>query len=423
MAINSSFVIILPEYFTYQAMNSHKWQFAPRFRRSAFSWKSQPAIQRIKEALSEIKQVANEKPELAAEGAVVFLEQLSPAIAHVDSSSGAVGTAVNRAIETLVPVIAKANVDDATRQKWMARLWEAVEEDAIPYLEFLGDFWGELCSTPQIAAVWADEFIPLVEHAWSPNAAGHGYFKGTTACLSALYSAGRYQELLSLLEKARFKWWHDRRWGTKALVAMSRNAEAIRYAEDSAGLNTPRSAIALACEKILLSSGFANEAYARYAIEANQATTNLATFRAIAKKYPNKSANTILLDLIASRPGEEGKWFAAAKDAELFDFAIKLANKSPTDPRTLIRAAKDYAAKRPAFSMAAGMIGLRYISQGYGYEITSTDVIEAYSALMQAAVLAGISELTIKAEISALLAASPNSGNFVQDVLHRQLSD
>ncbi|WP_318841065.1 hypothetical protein [Noviherbaspirillum aerium] len=146
-------------------MISYKWQFSPRFRRHAFAWKSQPAILRIKEAVSEIRQVARKEPVLAAEGAILFLEKLSPAIEHVDSSSGAIGTAVNRAIEFLVAVIANAQAEHETRQRWLERLWRAVEDDAIPYLELLTDFWGELCATPEIASRWADEFIPLVEHA------------------------------------------------------------------------------------------------------------------------------------------------------------------------------------------------------------------------------------------------------------------
>jgi hypothetical protein len=49
-------------------------------------------------------------PVLAAESAVLFLEKLAPAIEKVDSSSGGIGSAVKRAIETLVPIIAKPNV-------------------------------------------------------------------------------------------------------------------------------------------------------------------------------------------------------------------------------------------------------------------------------------------------------------------------
>jgi hypothetical protein len=86
----------------------HRWQFAGRFRRNAFGWRSQPAIERVREAVLEINKVARRGPVLAAEGAVLFLEKVSPALEHVDSSSGAIGTAVNHAIGALVLVIARA---------------------------------------------------------------------------------------------------------------------------------------------------------------------------------------------------------------------------------------------------------------------------------------------------------------------------
>jgi hypothetical protein len=124
--------------------SSHKWEFRARFRRHAFGWKSQPAIQRIKQAVSEIKKVACRDPVLAAEGAVLFLERVSPAIERVDSSSGAIGTAVNRAIGELVPIIAGASADARTRDAWLERLWEAHANDDIPYIEWLADHWGEL---------------------------------------------------------------------------------------------------------------------------------------------------------------------------------------------------------------------------------------------------------------------------------------
>lgn len=115
-------------------MSAYKWQFAPRFRRNAFGWKSDLPIQRIKEALTEIRLVARKEPILAAEGAIVLLEKLSPALMNVDSSSGALGSAVNHAIVTLVPILSQADVDATTRQRWLDRLWEAVQEDEMPYI-------------------------------------------------------------------------------------------------------------------------------------------------------------------------------------------------------------------------------------------------------------------------------------------------
>jgi len=112
----------------------YKWQFKARFRRNAFGWRSQPAIQRIKEAVSEIKKVARKDALLAAEGAVVFLESLGL--------------------------------------------------------------------------------------------------------------------------------WHYRQYGVKALAAMGKQAEAIRFAEGGRGLSDNPIGVARACEDVLLSSGFVDEAIA-----------------------------------------------------------------------------------------------------------------------------------------------------------------
>lgn len=124
-------------------MTTYKWQFAQRFRRNAFGWKSDTPILRIKEALTEIKAAAKKEPVLAAEGAVLFLEKLAPAIEQVDSSSCGIGTTVNRAIETLVPIIAKADVSRAVREKWLNCLWVALHEDGMPYIEYCCKFWSD----------------------------------------------------------------------------------------------------------------------------------------------------------------------------------------------------------------------------------------------------------------------------------------
>ncbi|MEQ1916781.1 MAG: hypothetical protein ABL856_08665, partial [Gallionella sp.] len=323
----------------------------------------------------------------------------------------------------LVPIIAKPNIEPAIRQRWLERLWAAVEDDGMTYIESLGDYWGELCASPEMASAWADHFCPLLEYTWSQKSSGHGFYKGTITCLASLYASGRHDELLNLLDKAPFKWWFQRRWGVKALVALGKKAEALRYAEESRSLNDPGWQIAQACEEILLSSGLQEDAYRRYALEANQGTTNLATFRAITKKYPHKPAADILRDLVASTPGSEGKWFAAAKDAGMYEAAIELVNNSPADPRTLIRAARDYADKQPAFALAAGLTALRWIAAGHGYEITGTDVLEAYQSVMQAAHGACIEEQQIKAQIRNLLGVQAINCVFLQKVLAHHLSN
>jgi hypothetical protein len=130
---------------------------------------------------------------------------------------------------------------------------------------------------------------------------------------------------------------------------------------------------------LLLVSGFAEQACARYAIEATAyESTYLARFRALAKRYPAKAPDVLLNDLVAATPGDEGKWFAAAKSAGLYEPAIALANAAATDPKTLTRAARDFADREPRFAMEASLAALRWFGAGYGFDVTSLDVIEAY---------------------------------------------
>jgi hypothetical protein len=397
---------------------AHPWVFRTRFRREAFGWKSQPAITRVREAVAEIKRVAKREPTVAAEGAILFLERVSPALAHVDGSSGAIGSAVNRAIEELVAVIADAPVDASTREAWLERLYAAHAADEIPYIEMLGDHWGELCVSKEIASRWADREISITRHALSPNPKMRGHYHGTVACLGALFRAERYTELLELLEPEKF--WPYKRWAVKALDAMGKKAEAIRLAEASRGPWTSNVDVARLCEGILLSSGLVDEAFERYAAEATAGGTYLATFRAVTKKYPSKAPDEVLARLVGSTPGDEGKWFAAAKDAGLLDAAIALAKKTPTDPRTLARAARDHVAAAPAFAIEAGLVALDWIAQGHGYELTSADVWAAYSPAKEAADRLGRGP-ELRARVQSIIGSYTRGEALIGHVLRGQL--
>jgi hypothetical protein len=247
------------EYFSYlvgvmRKPTKHRWTFPTRFRAGAYGWRaSRLACQRLREAVSEIKKVAKKDSVLGAEGAVRLMEKLWPALAHVDSSSGALGSAVNRALDALIPIIVRAPADDTTRNKWLERLWQAMVDDGVDYLSPVGDRWGEICGSVEVAGRWADELIPTLRACWSDPTPGN-YFHGATA-----------------------------------------------------------------------------------------------------------------------------------KELKLFDLALELANRSPCDPKTLTRAARNYLEIKPAFALGAAMAALRWLSEGWGYEVTSADVVEAYDRAMDAA--------------------------------------
>jgi hypothetical protein len=365
------------------AATAHRWDFKARFRRGAFGWRSQPAVIRVREAVAEIRKVARRDAVLAADGAVQFLERVSPALERVDSSSGAVGNAVNNAIEELVVIIRDAPADPRTRESWLDRLWAAYEEDQIPYIESLGDRWGELCASPEVASRWADELVSTTSRFLGREKGQRGFFHGTTACLSALLTAGRYDEILDLLRTEDF--WPYRRWAVKALAAMGRVEEALALAEVSRGLWTNDLDLERICEEMLVSAARTREAYERYGLSAGRRGTYSAWFHAVRDRYPDVPPRQVLADLVAATPGDEGKWFAAAKDLGLYEEALGLASQSPCDPKTLARAARDFEERRPEFALDAALLALEWLAKGFGYEVTGAEVWLAYSKALSTA--------------------------------------
>lgn len=79
--------------------------------------------------------------------------------------------------------------------------------------------------------------------------------------------------------------------------------------------------------------------------------------------------------------------------------------------------ARDFAVERPEFALAAGMTGLRGIANGWGYDITGIDLLDAYAAVMAAGAIAGVDEAVVNADVRELIAGSGTGGEFVLRIL------
>jgi len=400
---------------------SYKWAFKARLRARAFGWRgSRPAIERLKQAVSEIRAVARRDPVAAADGAVSLMERLWPAFEHIDTSSGALGGAVNWTLAELIPVIAGAPADPKTRDRWLDRMWQAIQDDGVSYLWPVEVRWGELCASAEVASRWADEILSVLRSAWSDPRSG-GYVSGTDLCLSSLLAAGRYQELLDVLALKERPIWPWRRYGIRALRAQGLLDEALAYAEASRGLNIPNSAVDAECEEILLAAGRRAEAYERYALTANQANTGLATFRRITTKYPEVDPQRILTDL-ADASGDFGRWFAAAKDAGFLDLALRFAANGRTDPKTLSRASRDFLESDAVFALRIGRLAVDRILAGQGYDITALDLAGAVDHFLAAARKLGV-EADTKADLGRMIAAHPEAPSFLLGPIPRRVSE
>jgi hypothetical protein len=134
--------------------------------------------------------------------------------------------------------------------------------------------------------------------------------------------------------------------------------------------------------------------------------------------YDNRAQ--ILEDLIATTPGAESKWFAAAKELKDFELAMRLAYKSPCDPRTLTKASSDFKDINPVFAAEVGLAAIHWLIKGHGLNIERYDIQLALSHTMAAAKLVGQEAQAIKLIDEMLLGKSKSSN--VYQVLTAQLA-
>lgn len=96
---------------------------------------------------------------------------------------------------------------------------------------------------------------------------------------------------------------------------------------------------------------------------------------------------------------------------------MQLAWKSPCDPRTLTRAARDNVAKNPAFAAEVALAALHWICQGRGYELTSLDVQMAYRLAAEAGQALGESD-RVALRIQTMLKPATREARWVREMLN-----
>jgi hypothetical protein len=402
---------------------SHKWQFKQRFRRGAYGWRGTSlASKRLREAVSEIKKVAKKDPVLAADGIVSLFEKIWPALEGIDSSSGALGVAVERSIDALLPILIEAPADIDTRRRWLERLYDAVCEDGVNYLFPVECSWGEICVHPELVDYWIEFLLPGLELSQRIGGPGN-YYDGEALCLSCLLEAERYQKLQEVLSMRGYEFWpYDRFWA-EALIRMGRTDEAVAYAESRNPDEYESQSILEFCERALLEEGRGDEAYYEYGLGIRSGNTYLASYRAIVKKYPERDPEQILRDLVDSSL-ERSKWFAAARHAGYLDVARDCARSGLVEPKTLVTAARDALEADPSFSFEVALRALDLMLQGYGYELAVIDILPAFEILFDAADAMGVEDWAM-ASVRELLSREvprnePDCADYLRELVERR---
>ncbi len=145
----------------------------------------------------------------------------------------------------------------------------------------------------------------------------------------------------------------------------------------------------------------------------------MATFRQIAKKYPEIDPQRILTDL-ADASGDPGRWFADAKDAGYLDLALRFATSGRTDPKTLSRASRDFLESDSVFALRVGRLAVERILAGYGYEITALDLAVAVDHFLAAAEKLGVAS-DAHIDPGRMLAAQPEAPSHFRAAIARKI--
>ncbi|MFH0801026.1 MAG: hypothetical protein V2A78_01375 [bacterium] len=326
---------------------------------------------------------------------MTLCERLWPALQAVDSSSGALGTAVWLTLDKLLPLLVQAPADTATRRKWIDRLYSAVQDDGVDYLFQVRRIWGIICKEPDLIREWADRLLELVS-SLSSLSGKFIYSPDNIMCFSCLLEAGRYNELQSLLKSASHRHWSEQYYWAEALRRQGKIEEAISFAEDCRSpLGYDDTAITCFCERLLIEEGHWEQAYKQYGRFLRVGHTYLNQYRAIVKKYPQLETRRILQDLIDDSDNP-GNWFAAAGSAGHMDIAYTCALNGTLNPGTLITAAYQNRFDAPEFSFAVALRAMDLLLEGYGYEIEWATLVRAVDALRDAAAALGKPAVSVK---------------------------
>ena len=166
------------------------------------------------------------------------------------------------------------------RKQWLDRLFQAPGTMRSRTSRVRSPATGASSASPVIASTKADRLLDITRMALSPK---KGCADTSTAppCAAPHFSAP--SDTTSLIELLSVDClWHYKRYAAKALAALGRTDEAIAYAESSRNPWAADWDINRVCEEILLTAGRVEEAYRRYGLISNTASTYVGTLRAVA---------------------------------------------------------------------------------------------------------------------------------------------
>ncbi|MBD3420941.1 MAG: hypothetical protein GF398_12550 [Chitinivibrionales bacterium] len=145
--------------------------------------------------------------------------------------------------------------------------------------------------------------------------------------MSCLFELGRYDEITEILSQRERMLFDYRQYEIKIIAARGDVDRALQMIDDNLYDSNSTYQAADLGKEILFKAGRIEEAYKRYGLMLPFRTIGLATLSAIRKKYPRISPQRILNGILEADPGNERRYFAAARKIGMIELAIEIAEK------------------------------------------------------------------------------------------------
>ena len=198
---------------------------------------------------------------------------------------------------------------------------------------------------------------------------------------SVLHRLKRWDDIIRLCPDKDHHLRYFGLWKIRALAARGDVDDAVNLADRLTEDRWAYRDYTREAERILRECGRNDEAYTRYALPRSVEGTYLAHYRRLKKDYPSYNPERILDDLLSAHPEKPGAWFAAIRREGFLDRAADLARNYPVNPNTLLKAAEDTRESHPDFALDVASSAIRWIIEGYGYDMGAPEAAAAWMLL------------------------------------------
>lgn len=326
------------------------WRFNRLFPEKKFRtpphWSEIDALATI--AAENVKIFQEKYPINAAEESLDILDH----IVRISSSIPDEKLRFSHLFLTISSCLVSAKVDVLTRRKWLEQILAIIKKDRLGWTRDIASRFSEICASERLANEYADRFLD-----------DRG--TGSILTLKSLEKAGRFRELIEILDKTQNTDPESVQMLMGAYQAIGKLENALEVGESflshlKKSGNYADYGVKSICHQILLKLGRKEEAYQNYALEVTNAINPSQAFEELRAIYSEKIESEIFDDLISKklRSSNSPNWLDLALEHNFYDPAFRVARSPEMDLEKLLEKSKHIGKSQASIALELLFISL-----------------------------------------------------------------